>query len=114
MIRPDWAKWNQTPEDLLRLATQAEPPRTRERFLALFLIATGRSNATRWAEHSNRNDASVLSWVHQYNEQGPDARAYRSTGRRVPLFSRSKPRRSSKRLKPRRPGSTACPVGAGR
>ena len=34
MIRPDVQKWGQTTDDLRRLATEAEHPRTRERFLA--------------------------------------------------------------------------------
>jgi hypothetical protein len=33
MIRPDPGKWDQTADDLRRLATTAENPRTRERFL---------------------------------------------------------------------------------
>jgi hypothetical protein len=40
MIRPDTAKWNQTLDDLRRLATESAHSRTRERFLALFQIAT--------------------------------------------------------------------------
>jgi len=46
MIRPDTAKWNQTLDDLRRLATGPVHPRTRERFLALYQIATQQTNAT--------------------------------------------------------------------
>ena len=49
MIRVDLQKWGQSLEDLRRLAIRAEHPRTRERFLALSLIADGTHNATTWA-----------------------------------------------------------------
>ena len=91
MIRPDTAKWNQTHDDLLRLATQSPHPRTRERFLALFQIATEASNATQWAKTINRCDECVLAWVHTYNASGPDAMTYRKTGGHAPLLHRPKP-----------------------
>jgi hypothetical protein len=50
MIRPDVAKWEQTTDDLRRLATESAHVRTRERFLVLYRIALGQSNATLWAE----------------------------------------------------------------
>ena len=40
MVRPDMQKGGQTTDDLRRLATEAAHPRTRERFLALFVLAT--------------------------------------------------------------------------
>ena len=36
MIRPETDKWGQTLADLRRLSVEAEHPRTRERFLALY------------------------------------------------------------------------------
>ena len=97
MIRPDVRKWGQTADDLRRLATEAEHPRTRERFLALFVLAAGQSNATLWAEEIGRCDECVLSWIHKYNERGPDAMTYRRTGGHTPLLRRMSSRTSSRR-----------------
>lgn len=65
MIRPDVAKWGQTADDLRRLAVEAPHPRTRERFLALCMIASNQTNATLWAARTGRDDESVLGWVHR-------------------------------------------------
>lgn len=97
MIRPDVRMWGQTTDDLRRLATESEHPRTRERFLALFVIAVGQSNATRWAEEIGRGDECVLGWVHTYNECGPDAMTYRRTGGHAPFLRRKSSRKSSRR-----------------
>ena len=86
MIRPDCQKWNQTPDDLRRIATEADHLRTRERFMALYHIAIGQTNATEWAGRISRCDECVMSWVHKYNERGPEALAYRRTGGRAPLL----------------------------
>lgn len=86
MIRPDFAKWNQTSHDFLRLATEAKHPRTRERFLALYQIVTGQSNATQWATQIGRCDESVMGWIHSYNQDGPDSLIYRRSGGRSPFF----------------------------
>ena len=55
-------------------------------------IASGQSNATRWAAEIGRNDESVLAWVHQYNQAGPAALTYRPTGGRAPFFPQTKSR----------------------
>lgn len=60
MIRPQVAKWNQSVSDLCRLSVEAEHPRTRERFLALDMIASKQMNATRWAAESGRE--VVIIW----------------------------------------------------
>lgn len=86
MIRPDVAKWNQTPDDFRRLATEAKHPRTRERLLALYQIVTGQSNATQWAAQIGRCDESVMGWIHRYNQEGPDSLVYRRSGGRGPFF----------------------------
>jgi transposase len=49
MVRPETAKWGQTLADLRRLSAEAEHVRTRERFLALYMIGSERVNATQWA-----------------------------------------------------------------
>jgi hypothetical protein len=73
------AQWGQTVQDL-RVASVRAHPRTRERFHALYLIASGRFNATPCAAHIRRQDETVLAWVHRYNASGPDALTYRQTG----------------------------------
>jgi hypothetical protein len=114
MIRPNCTKWGQTPDDLRRLSTEAEHPRTRERFLALYMIATGRTNATRWAEKTDRVDESILKWVHTYNEKGPEAMTYRPTGGRAPLLRRPRSRSWSRSSGHRTRSTTTCPDTAGR
>lgn len=113
MIRPDTAKWQQTPDVLRRLATESVHPRTRERFLALYQIATEQTNATQWAEQIGRCDECVMSWVHEYNARGPEALTYRRTGGSAPLLHRSKPSGLSKRSR-RNPKHTTCREAVGR
>lgn len=90
MVRPDVKAWGQTVEDLRRLSVDSEHPRTRERFQALYLIATGQTNATLWAEQIGRSDETVLRWIHRYNQDGPQALIYRRTGGRAPLLRLSR------------------------
>jgi hypothetical protein len=90
MIKVEMARWGQTLEDL-RLASLGEAhPRSRERFQALYLIASGQFNATTCAAHIGRQDETVLRWVHLYNRHGPAALAYRHTGGRSPLLLNSR------------------------
>src|SRR4051812_30226115 len=42
MLRVDYDRWGQTPEDLRQLATSAAHQRTRERFLALYEVTLNR------------------------------------------------------------------------
>jgi hypothetical protein len=113
MIQPDFKKWNQTPDDLRRLATESEHPRTRERFLALYMIATGQANATQWAQTTDREDESIMRWVHTYNTRGPEALTYRNLGGRAPLLRRKRFERSSKSLKRRPQPNINCRATAG-
>jgi hypothetical protein len=113
MIRVEMAKWGQTLDDLRCASVGAAHRRTRERFQALYLIASGRFNATTCAAHIGRQDDTVLGWVHRYNAGGPDALAYHRTGGRAPLFNRRRPSGSSRpSRRPDRP-STACLATAG-
>jgi len=114
MIRVELQKWGQSLEDLRRLALRAEHPRTRERFLALSLIADGTHSATSWADRSGRQDETVLKWLHAYNAGGPDAVNYRRTGGAAPLLRPTKPARSSTPSSPPSRSTTACPGTAGR
>ncbi len=84
MLRVDWARWGQTPEDLRRLAMSAPHARTRERALALYDIAHD-SCATTVAERTGRHPQTVMEWVHAYNAGGPGALSYRRTGGRPPF-----------------------------
>src|SRR5881409_1150742 len=88
VLRVDYARWGQTPEDLRHLALSAPHARTRERALALFEITQGRC-ATRLAERTGRHPQTVMDWVHAYNQGGPGALAFRRTGGRRPFFVRS-------------------------
>ena len=114
MIRVEIRKWGQSLEDLRRLALQAEHPRTRERFLALCLIADGTHNATTWADRFGRQDETVLRWLHTYNTEGPDALTYRRTGGPPPLLRPTRPDNSSIPSPPPNRSPTACPATAGR
>jgi transposase len=99
MVGVECARWGQAPEDLRRASVEAPHPRSRERFQALYLIASGRFSATSCAVHIGRQDETVLDWVHRYNAQGPDALAYRRTGGRAPLLRRPRSSASSTRSK---------------
>ena len=88
MLRPDLAKWKQTPEDLLRLAREAEHTRSQERYLALYAIGSKQSNATQWAKATGRENETVMQWIHSYNAAGPDAILYRRSGGRPPFLPR--------------------------
>jgi hypothetical protein len=114
MIRVEMQKWGQSPDDLRRLGLKADHPRTRERFLALSLIADGTHNATTWAARSGRQDETVLKWLHTYNREGPDALAYRRTGGPTPLLRPARPGNSSTPSPPPSRSTTGCPATAGR
>jgi hypothetical protein len=90
MIKVETAKWRQTAEDLRLASVNEAHPRSRERFQALYLIASGQFNATTCALHIGRQDETVLGWVHRYNDKGPDAVANRHTGGRSPLFPQTR------------------------
>ena len=113
MVRVEMAKWDQTLEDLRLASLQAAHRRSRERFQAMYLIASGRFNATTCAAHIGRQDETVLGWIHRYNADGPDALTYRRTGGRAPLLTSPKGNRSPMSSRRAAPSSTACPVRVG-
>lgn len=90
MLRPNFQKWNQTPEDIRQLSLRADHPRSRERFQALYLIGIGQTNATRWAKEIGRDDQTVMEWIHLYNAEGADALLYQRTGGRPPFLAQTK------------------------
>ena len=113
MVRVEMAKWGQGLEDLRVASVESPHQRSRERFHALYLIASGRFNATTCAAHIGRQDETVLAWLHLYNAGGPDSLAYRRTGGRAPLLP---PARSNGSLTPSRTASrrsTDCPDTSG-
>jgi hypothetical protein len=114
MIQVDLVKWRQTVEDLRRAALNEAHPRSRERFQALYLIASGQFHATACAAHIGRQDETVLRWVHLYNRHGPDALAYRHSGGRSPLLRSSRSSSSSPPWRTPTPPRTACPATTGR
>ena len=87
MIRPEFEKWDQTAEKMRELSIIAPHPRSRERYQALYMIGSGQTNASQWAQKINRCKQTVLGWVHQYNAAGPHRLAYQHSGGRQPLFS---------------------------
>ncbi len=84
MLRVECGRWEQTIDELRQGAVEATHPRTRERFMALYEIASG-SNATQVAAQSDRHFQSVQAWVHAYNEHGPAALLFRRSGGHPPF-----------------------------
>ena len=104
MLRVDYDRWGQTPEDLRQLATSAAHRRTRERFLALYEVARA-SCATQVAARTRRHPQTVMEWLHLYNTRGPEALTFRRTGGRPLFAARSRPglaRSSARPSTPRR------------
>jgi transposase len=114
MVRVEMSKWDQTLEDLRHASVDTAHRRSRERFQALYLIASGRFNATTCAAHIGRQDETALGWVHRYNEHGPDALTYRRTGGRAPFLMSTGLNRSPTSSRRAAPSITACPATAGR
>ena len=90
MLRVDYDRWGQTPEDLRQLATSAAHRRTRERFLALYEV-TQASCATQVAARTHRHPQTVMEWLHLYNTRGPEALTFQRSGGRPPFAPRSRP-----------------------
>ena len=72
MLRPDLNRWSLNQESLTELCLHAPHPRTRERLLALGDIARG-SCASALCKPLGRHLTTVLQWVHNFNERGPQA-----------------------------------------
>lgn len=83
MLRPDLQKRSLSPSRLLELSIQAPHPRTRERLLALFLLAQPPPQSTCAAHlcHKLGRDVhTLLKWVHDFNAGGLPALVYRHSG----------------------------------
>jgi len=85
MLKVNYKKWHQTPNDLREQALTAEHPRTRERYLALYEISQGKS-ANQVSIEIKRRSHTVMDWVHKYNLEGHKGICYRRTGGRAPFF----------------------------
>ena len=101
MLRVDHDRWGQTVADLRHLALSATHPRSRERFLALHEITQG-SCATEVAERTGRRPQSVMSWLHAYNDHGPEALVYQRSGGRPPFVQTSRPHSAKPSVRPAR------------
>ena len=88
MLSVDYSRWGQDPDILRGLGLQAEHPRTRERFLALYELC-GAKNASQVGRETGRNPPTVMAWGHRYNTAGPAALVYQRTGGRFPFLPRS-------------------------
>ncbi len=93
MVRPDLGKWDQKAEDIRRLSIEAEHPRSRERFQALYIIGSEQKNASQWAKDIKRQKQTVLDWVHSYNKYGPASIHYQHTGGQQPKLSEAEKKR---------------------
>src|SRR5512134_2777545 len=84
MLTVEYSRWGQDPDILRVLGLNAEHPRTRERFLALYEICREK-NASQVGRETDRNPQTVMAWVHCYNTVGPAALVYQHSGGRPPF-----------------------------
>jgi hypothetical protein len=94
MLTLDFAKWDQSADDLRQEAMNAPHPRTRERFLALYDLACQGQGASAVARATGRHLQTLIRWVHRYNASGPLALTFEHTGGVSPFLTRSRSRRS--------------------
>jgi hypothetical protein len=80
MLKVHLGQWQQTPETLREMALQAQHPRIRERWLAIY-----RDRPTQVAYRSERNPQTVMERVHRYHAHEPEALAYYRSGGHLPL-----------------------------
>jgi Homeodomain-like domain len=84
MLKLNCSRWDQSIDVLRDQALSAEHPRTRERWMALYEICTGK-NATKVGIETGRNPQTIMEWVHRYNEIGPEGMVFKQTGGHPPL-----------------------------
>ena len=89
MLKVDYARWGQSPEDLRHLSMSAAHERTRERFLALYEIALG-SYPTQLAKRTSRHYQTLMQWVRNYNKHGPESQVFCHTGGHPPFGKKSR------------------------
>lgn len=79
MLKVNYARWNHRPQNLRQQALEAEHPRTRERYLALYEITSGKS-ADQVSKEIKRRPDTVMDWVHKDNSKGHEGIVYKRTG----------------------------------
>ena len=84
MLKVEYARWDQSLEDLRDLSMSADHERTRERFLALYEMALG-SYPTQLAKRTSRHYQTLMCWVRAYNKHGPESQKFCHTGGRPPF-----------------------------
>lgn len=89
MLKVEYARWGQSLEELRHLSVNAEHQRTRERFLALYEMAQ-ESYPTELAKRVSRHYQTLMRWVHEYNEHGPESQVFRHTGGKPPFSKKSR------------------------
>ena len=87
MVRPDMEKWGQTLADLRVLSVEAKDARSRERFLALYMIADKQTSACAWARTTRRTKETVLQMGTCLQSVGAGGRVLSSYGWTSPFFS---------------------------
>jgi hypothetical protein len=87
MLTVDYSRWGHDLDILRVLGLNAEHPRTRERFLALYDLG-GDKNASQVGRETGRNPQPVREWVHRYHTVGPAALGYQHTAGRPPFLPR--------------------------
>ncbi len=85
MLTVNFSKWNQTPEDLRTAAMTAKNARTPS-VSALYDVTQLGCGATEIARRTRRHAQTLISWVHLYNDLGPDALIFTQTGGPSPLL----------------------------
>ena len=85
MLNVDLSRWGESAQALREKALRATHPRSRERFMALYEISSGK-NATQVGRETGRNPQTVMEWVHRYNEAGSETLVYQHSGGHPPLY----------------------------
>lgn len=85
MVRLE-ARWGETPETFFRRSVEAEDKRLRERYLALALVASGRS-INQAANEVGRRRQTVGNWIRLYNKNGLEGLALTVGGKRRPRLT---------------------------
>jgi hypothetical protein len=61
----------------------------------LYMISSHKTNASQWSAEIDRDDNTVMGWVHTYNTAGPEALSYQRTGGRPPFLAQNRSLKSS-------------------
>jgi hypothetical protein len=95
MMQPNFAQGGECADDMRRLMIEARHERSRERFQARYMIGSGQSNATPWAQRIERNERTGMNWIQRDNRAGSASLHYRHSGGRTPFFGKTSRQQSS-------------------